>query len=130
MKMDKKEIIDWLRLEVEFILKRGYYPSVREPRKEPRFFRDSVTCPNMGLEEKLEPCSHCFLMQFVPSKYQNEEYPCHYVPLNAAGETIASLERDGRRADVPMVLVAWLKHTIGQLEHELALEKSAASVKS
>ena len=57
----KQEMIEQLNFEVEMIEKGGYYPSVREPRNAPDVFRDSVTCLNVGLEEKKPPCSSCFL---------------------------------------------------------------------
>ena len=63
MTFDKKEMIEKLKLELEILEKGGYAPSVREPRWMPRVFRDSVSCPNVGLEIKVEPCSHCFLME-------------------------------------------------------------------
>ena len=66
MGFDKKEMIAQLKLEIDVIEKGGYNPSVREPRKEVRPFRDSVSCLNLGLDEKQEPCASCFLTEFVP----------------------------------------------------------------
>ncbi len=51
MGLDKREMIEQLKLEIEVIEKGGYYPSVRESRKQLRPFRDSVTCLNLALEE-------------------------------------------------------------------------------
>ena len=125
MQHAKKDIIDRLRLEAEVIEKGGYSPSVREPRKDLRLFRDSVSCLNMALEEKLEPCSHCFLMEFVPPEYRNEEEPCHFIPLNDRGDTIASLEAEGKHEQAETELLAWLKKTIAQLEQEAARGQAA-----
>ena len=59
MGFDKKEMIEQLKFEIEMIEKGGYDASVREPRKNPEIFRDSITCLNVGLEEKEHPCSSC-----------------------------------------------------------------------
>ena len=57
MAFDPREMIEKLKQEIRVIEEGGYYPSVREPRKAPRIFRDSVSCLNVGLEEKREPCA-------------------------------------------------------------------------
>lgn len=118
--MDKREMIDWLKLEIEVIEKGGYSPSVREPRKQPQIFRDSVVCPNMGLEEKIEPCSHCFLMEFVPAEHRDRaDNPCHFIPLNDNGDTVASLAAAGDDEKAQTLLLSWLYKTIARLEKEL-----------
>ena len=114
-----EELIDWLKLEIEVIEKGGYNPSVRDPRNEPRIFRDSISCPNMGLTEKLEPCSHCWLMEFVPANRIHEEDPCQHIPLNEQGDTVASLEAEGRHEEAIELLLAWLKSTVARLEAEV-----------
>ena len=120
MTLDKRELIEQLKLEMRVIESGGYNPSVREPRTELRIFRDSVSCPNLGVEEKLVPCAHCWLMGFVPPKYQNTNDPCRYIPLNDRGDTIDSLEASGQRDKVEGALLGWLRKTIAQLEADVA----------
>ncbi len=120
MNFDKKEMIEKLKLEIKVIEKGGYNPSVREPRKEPRIFRDSVSCLNLGLEEKRDPCVQCFLIEFVPPEHRNAEEPCHYIPLNDRGDTVVSLEAEGDRERLQAELLGWLRFTITRLEKELA----------
>lgn len=120
MAFNRKELIDWLKLEIQVIEKGGYQPSVREPRREIRIFRDSVSCPNMGLEIKLEPCAHCWLMEFVPPDKRNENDPCQHIPLNERGETVASLEAMGRHEEAQDALLAWLRRAVALLETETA----------
>ena len=121
MTFDSKEMMGRLKLELAMLEKGGYYPSVREPRQEPRIFRDSITCLNVGLEEKQEPCSSCFLIQFVPPEHGQKEEPCHYIPLNQAGETVASLQGDRDRLQA--ALLGWLHTTLARLEAEAARER-------
>lgn len=117
---NKKEIIDLLKLEIEVIEKGGYQPSVRDPHRLPRIFRDSVSCPNLGLEEKLDPCALCWLMEFVPPDFRNTEDPCRHIPLNERGDTIATLEAEGERERVQTELLGWLRSTLARLEAEVA----------
>ncbi len=121
---DKKEMIRQLKLEIEVIEKGGYYPSVREPRKEPRYFRDSVSCLNLGVEEKQEPCTDCFLIDFVPQEYRNANGDlCHKIPLNERGDTVESLAREGNPDKLREAVLNWLRNTVGRLEKEVAAER-------
>jgi hypothetical protein len=118
MTFDRNEIIDKLKLELEVLEKGGYAPSPRAPHWEPRIFRDSVSCPNLGLEIKVEPCSHCFLMQFVPPEHSDKENPCHYIPLNDRGDTVASLSQYSDSDALHEALATWLQQTIAGLANK------------
>jgi len=118
MKFDKQEMIDKLKLEAGILRDGGYNPSVREPHAQPRIFRDSVTCLNVGLEVKKEPCANCLLMVFVPPEHRDRENPCHHITLNAKGDTVASLEAAGDRDNLEKALLGWLDKTIATAEKE------------
>ena len=118
MTFDKKEMIAKLKLEMEILDQGGYQPSAYKPYRMPRVFRDSVSCPNLGLELKIEPCTHCFLMEFVPSEHRGKENACHYIPLNSQGDTVASLDRPGNEDAVHKALRCWLRETIARLAEE------------
>ena len=111
------EIVDKLKLELNVLQDGGYGRSVRTPRVEPLYLRDSVTCLNFGRqEEEREPCYHCFLMDFVPADRAGRELPCHHIPLNNTGDTIASLQESGDKDRLEQVLREWLATTIKRLE--------------
>ena len=118
MTFDRKEMIEKLKLELEILEKGGYAPSVHEPHRMPRVFRDSVSCPNVGLEIKVEPCSHCFLMEFVPPEHRDQDDACHYIPLNERGDTVAALNKEGGDEAIHAALRSWLEKTIARLELE------------
>jgi hypothetical protein len=118
---DKREMIEKLKLEIAMVERGGYNPSVHNPRTEPRIFRDSITCLNVGLEHKKEPCSECFLIQFVPREHLDQEEPCHYIPLNSRRETVASLQHDPDRLQI--ALLGWLYTTLARLQTEVAREE-------
>jgi hypothetical protein len=53
-------------------------------------------------------------MSFVPNEHRHDTLPCHHIPLNEKGETIASLATD--RDKVEPVLRGWLVKTIEKLQ--------------
>lgn len=121
MGFDKREMIDQLKLEILIIERGGYSPSVHDPRGELEPFRDSITCLNVGLEEKHHPCSSCFLSEFVPPELRDSGGDlCHKIPLNARGDSVESLEREGDRDKLQATILAWLKKTVARLEKEVA----------
>lgn len=116
MTAETRELINRLKLEIQVIENGGYSPSVRDPRHLPRLFRDSVSCPNLGLEVKQEPCSHCFLMDFVPQHLRNNDDACRHIPLTKTRDTIESLEAEGDPEGAREALLVWLKRLVAQLE--------------
>ena len=116
MAKDERDLLELLKTELDFIEKGGYGRSVRTPWKPTSSFRDSLTCVNYALPEKAHPCSECHLIDFVPREKQNEELPCHAIPLNAAGDTVESLE--GNEARLEEVLKEWMRAKIAEIEVE------------
>ncbi len=124
MSFDKKEMIEALKLEIEVIERGGYHPSVHDPHRQPRTFRDSVTCLNVGLEAKERPCSECFLIEFVPPELRGSGGDiCHKIPLNERGDTVESLQLQGDPEKLQATVLGWLKRTVAQLESQLAAKK-------
>ena len=124
MGLDKIEMIQQLKFEIEMIEKGGYHPSVREARREPEIFRDSITCLNVGLEEKEHACSSCFLSEFAPAEVRNSTGDiCHQIPLNERGDTVESLKTEGDPEKLQATVLGWLKKTIAKLEQEIAVSK-------
>jgi hypothetical protein len=124
MAFDKKEMIRQLKLEIAITEKGGYYPSVREPRDAPEIFRDSITCLNVGLEEKEQACSSCFLSEFAPPKVRNSNGDiCHKIPLNEKGDTVKSLQAEDDPYKLRATVLSWLKRTVARLEEEIPAGK-------
>jgi hypothetical protein len=121
MGFDKKEMIEQLKFEIQMIEKGGYYPSVRDPRHNPEIFRDTITCLNVGLEEKEHACSACFLSEFAPPHLRNSNDDiCHQIPLNEKGDTIRSLKAEDDPYKIQATVLGWLKKTVAKLEEEIA----------
>jgi len=116
MAKDERDILELLKSELDFIEKGGYGRSVRTPWQATSPFRDSLTCVNYALPEKAHPCSECHLIDFVPADKRSEELPCHAIPLNAAGETVESLEFQNNQARLEETLKEWMRAKIKELE--------------
>jgi len=114
MAKDERDILELLKTELSFIEKGGYGRSVRTPWKPTSSFRDSLTCVNYALPEKAHPCSECHLIEFVPRDKQDEEVPCHFIPLNATGDSVETLE--GNEAKLEEALQGWMREKIREIE--------------
>ena len=127
MATDLKETLDKLKLERSILKDGGYGCSVRTPWKAASLFRDSVICLNFGEAARKHPCGECLLSSWVPESGQQEDIPCHHIPLNDKGDTIASLESGTDRAQAEQSLLTWLDATILRLEKKLRQDEAAAS---
>ncbi len=115
----QQALLNALKLELKFCELGGYKPSVpgrlparaseNDPTsmflfdkstgecKERSVFQDSPLCLNYGLPVREHPCSECRLIDFVPAEKRGEAVPCHHIPLNGRGDTVATLGGAGRR---------------------------------
>lgn len=118
MAKDERDLLELLATELDFIERGGYGRSVRTPWKEISPFRDSLTCVNYALPEKAHPCTECHLIDFVPPEKQNEEVPCHFIPLTDRGETVADLQAEDNQAKLEDALKMWMRRKIQDLEAE------------
>jgi hypothetical protein len=117
----KRDLLEVLRLELEF-LKGGGYRKASSWR--PQFiFEDSPTCLNFGSLEHERPCSECVLMQLVPMELRAAAVPCRHIPLNEKDETIHSLYRCGTPEELEAALSEWLMNMIQKLELERIQEQ-------
>jgi hypothetical protein len=124
MPTDLKQIIDQLKLERDILRNGGYGRSVRTPWKPTKLFRDSVSCLNFDEAIKRHPCNECFLWEWVPENHRDEDLPCHFIPLNERGDSIASLEDAEDREEAEKALLGWLDSVLAHLEAKLTQEKT------
>ncbi len=113
---DDRDILDILKDELDFIEKGGYGRSVRTPWQPKSAFQDSLTCINYADPVHTRPCNECRLLDFVSSEHKREEVPCHFIPLNETGETIAALELEDNDAKLEREVKDWLRARIREIE--------------
>jgi hypothetical protein len=112
MGKDGREILEVLQAELDFIEKGGYGRSVRTPWLPKSIFQDSLTCLNYGYPYRAHPCSECHLIDFVASENSSQMVPCHYIPLDKAGDTIEELESEGNESKMQRLVREWLRTQI------------------
>jgi hypothetical protein len=110
----KLETLTLLKQELEFLERGGYGGAL--PWRPVSMFLDSPSCPNRLDPERSTPCPQCWLYQFVPEEFRQEPPPCHFIALNAEGESIHSMSRQYTMAEVEQALRRWLKSEIRRLE--------------
>ncbi len=120
MANDERDVLDVLKEELDFIEKGGYGRSVRTPWREKSTFQDSLSCINYGYPYRAHPCSECHLLEFVSPEHRTEPVPCHFIPLNADGDTIQDLELQDNQPKLERHVIEWLRAEIKQIEQARA----------
>lgn len=120
MSDDKRDILEVLKFELNFLEQGGYGRSVRTPWKPTSMFQDSLSCINFNDPERPHPCNECLLTDFVPHDRQGEGVPCHFIPLNQDGETVDSMERQYNQVELEEAVKNWLRAKIQHIERERA----------
>jgi hypothetical protein len=118
MAKDDRAILELLKDELAFIEQGGYGRSVRTPWLVRSPFRDSLTCINFADAARTRPCEQCHLIDYVANEHHSDEVPCHFIPLNDAGETIEDLEAADNQAKLESTLKQWITAKIKQIEAE------------
>jgi len=135
---ERQALLNALKLELQFCESGGYNTIVEshpkhgsrhdrastlvplesnhELRKERSIFQDSPWCLNYRLPIREHACSECWLIKFVPAGKQGEAIPCHHIPLNERGETLAALGGPGDAPHIQQAVRAWLRAKIQELE--------------
>ena len=118
MAKDDRDILDILKGELDFIEKGGYGRSVSTPWQTKSIFQDSLTCINYADPKRAHPCNECHLLDFVSPEHKSEEVPCHFIPLDEAGETVESLEFEDNEAKLERKVKDWLRARIREIEEK------------
>ncbi len=120
MATDDRDILEILQEELDFIEKGGYGRSVRTPWLPKSIFQDSLSCLNYGYPYRAHPCNECHLIEFVSAEHQSETIPCHFIPLNEAGDTIEDMEANDSQSKLEEAVKGWLRAKISVLERQRA----------
>jgi len=118
MSDDKRDILEVLKFELNFLEQGGYGRSVRTPWRPTSIFQDSPSCINFNDPERPHPCNECLLTDFVPENAQSEGVPCHHIPLNRDGESVDTMERQATQLELEEALKDWLRGTIARIEKQ------------
>ncbi|HKO43065.1 MAG TPA: hypothetical protein VJU84_07240 [Pyrinomonadaceae bacterium] len=116
MAKDNRDLLELLKEELDFIEMGGYGRSVRTPWLPKSIFQDSLSCLNYGYPYRAHPCNECHLIDFVAPEHRTEMVPCHFIPLDEAGDTIESLDSEENQNRTECLLKEWLRNRIAHLE--------------
>jgi hypothetical protein len=118
MTQDKRDVLEVLKVELEFLEDGGYGRSPRTPWRSPYVFEDSLSCLNFNDPARPHPCSECLLIQFVPGERRNEGVPCRFIPLTEKGETTDYFYACGTQGELEEALAGWLRSQISRIEEQ------------
>jgi nucleotide-binding universal stress UspA family protein len=104
-----------LKEELGFWEKGGYGYKFRSAWRPTLVLRDSPICFN-AMAADARSCRECLLADLVPPEKRNLSLPCHHIPLNQAGDTIAGLYINGTQDKLDQTFLGWLRSTIEKLE--------------
>jgi hypothetical protein len=124
MSDDKRDVLEVLRYELNFLEQGGYGNWYSTPWGPASVFQDSLTCPNHGDPTRPHACHECFLYDFVPEEYRTDDVPCHHIPLNRNGVTIATPNQT--EEELRENIKHWLKRTIARIEADRAKKTKEA----
>jgi len=127
MSSDKRDILEVLKFELNFLEQGGYGRSVRTPWKPTSLFQDSLSCINFNDPARPHACSECLLSDFVPGSCQEETVPCHHIPLNQVGETVDTMERQYTQSELEQAVKNWLIDMIQRIESDRARKAQASA---
>jgi hypothetical protein len=116
-----RELLQMLRFELNYLEQGGFARDRATMGMDSPFLATSL-CINFGDPLRRHACRECGLHRFVPEERQHEEFPCHFIPLNSSGDTIARLIAQKKPERLEIALKHWLRATIAQLEASLEKE--------
>jgi nucleotide-binding universal stress UspA family protein len=122
--MAESEILKALKEQLLFFENGGYGHSYRSAWRPTLLLRDSPLCLN-AIFTKARPCRECVISALIPADKKNSLLPCHHIPLNEAGDTIAGLYNTGTPERLDRAFHEWLCATIQRLA-----EKEATHMKT
>ena len=117
--MAQSELLDALKDQLTFFEHGGYGHAYRSAWRPTLLIRDSPLCLN-AIFTHARPCRDCMLFPLVPAEKRSLLLPCHHIPLNQAGDTIAALYAEGTQEKLDQTFHDWLCATIKRLEQKEA----------
>ena len=120
MSKDKRNLLDVLKKELEFVEIGGYRNPARAAWRPQFMFQDSPTCLNFEPSDHPQLCSDCIISQLLPLEVALRKIPCRYIPLNEQGDTLDLLYRTATGQETEAKFTDWLKSNIARLERETA----------
>jgi hypothetical protein len=115
--MAESELLAALKSQLAFFESGGYGHTYRSCWRPTLVIRDSPLCLHATFTPA-RPCRECVLFTMIPEEKRNSLIPCHHIPLNAAGETIATMYENASQERLDETFHDWLRAKIQDLKRE------------
>ena len=109
-------LLQALKTELDFFDAGGYGLPFRSEWRPTLLLRDSPACVNYKPREWQPSCRQCPFFSLVPRAQRNAVVPCHHIPLDARGNTVAKLYRTGTQKELDERYRAWLSALTREIE--------------
>ncbi|MCU1221875.1 MAG: hypothetical protein JWN42_3072 [Candidatus Angelobacter sp.] len=109
--VESHRLLQLLRTELRFFDAEGYGRTFRGQWRPTLLLRDSPACINYHDTGRQNPCTDCPLFALVVPDKKDSLIPCHYIPLNKGGVTIADLYKQGSQTSLDRLYRNWLQDT-------------------
>jgi len=113
---EKPRLLQAVKRELGFFDAGGYGRPFRGQWRPTLLLRDSPVCINCNDAGRQSPCSQCPLFSLVPPDKHSSVVPCHHIPLNKKGVTIAKLYAGSSQPCLDSHYRNWLEHIINALK--------------
>jgi hypothetical protein len=101
-------LLQTVKRELAFFDTGGYGQPFRSEWRPTLLLRDSPVCMNYNTTGRQVSCSECPFFPLVPPARQDAVVPCHHIPLDARGNTVARLYRTGTQKELDQHYHNWL----------------------
>lgn len=105
---DRNTLLQALKTELAFFDAGGYGQSFRSSWRPTLLLRDSPVCLNFNATGRQASCDQCAFFSLVPAANLDAILPCHHIPLDAEGNTIAGIYRKGTQKELDERYHNWL----------------------
>jgi hypothetical protein len=105
---ERRQLLQTLRTELDFFDAGGYGKSFRSNLASNSAAARLPACINFNSTGRQTSCRRCPLYSLVPLAERNAIVPCHHIPLDERGATIARLYRTGAQKDLDQHYRDWL----------------------
>lgn len=113
---EKSLLLQALRTEIGFFDAGGYGRTFRSKWRPTLLLRDSPACANYNDSGRQNPCSQCPMFSLVPLNKKDRLVPCHFIPLNKQGRTIAWFYEHGSQESLDWQYRIWLEDVTNALK--------------
>lgn len=107
-KIERDALLQTLKTELAFFDAGGYGKPFRSGWRPTLLLRDSPACINFNATGRQASCNQCPFFSLVPAADRDAILPCHHIPLDAQGNTIAGMYRKGTQKELDERYHNWL----------------------